>query len=299
MEEWLVNFSDTLEKLQQWGVLRQCINSAILIAVFFVFRWGVVHIIGRWTSPHPEEKRRWIVQIKNVSILILVVGLFGIWLTELRAFAISLVAVAAALAISMKEIILCFMGGAYKASSKPFELGDRIEINGVRGEVIDHNILSTSLLEIGPHKDFHQHSGRQVVIPNGWLLTYPVYNQSIQQDYVLHNMRIPLGYGEDWERAEKILLEAANQECASYLEPARWSMVRLGQIQGLDLPRVEPRVSFQIQDNGQVHMILRVPALAARITKTEQAILRAYLKTRGVVAPQPAPPTDLSPSSPA
>lgn len=85
---------------------------------------------------------------------------------------------------------------------------------------------------------------------------------------------------EDWQTSEEILLEAANQECASYLEPARWSMVRLGQIQGLDLPRVEPRVSVNIEEQGRIVLILRVPALAAKINKSEQAILRAYMKRR-------------------
>jgi small-conductance mechanosensitive channel len=187
------------------------------------------------------------------------------------------------LVISTKEIILCFLGSAYKASAKPFELGDRIEVNGIRGEVIDHSVFGTTLMEIGPFKEANQHSGRQVMIPNSWLLSFAIYNQSIQQDYILHNMRIPLASTDDWRKAEEILLQAANQECSSYLEPARWSMVRLGQIQGLDLPRVEPRVHFQFQEEGKVHAILRVPALASKVSKTEQAIIRHYLEKRNPV----------------
>lgn len=272
--------SEFLNLLQQWGVLRQVINTCILLIAFVIFRWGVVHIIGRWNAPRPEDKRRWIVQIKNLSLLILAIGLFGIWLNELRAFAISLVAVAAAFVYGTKEIILCFLGNAYRASAQPFELGDRIEINGVRGEVVDHQMFSTTLMEIGPFTNVTQHSGRQVSIPNSWFLAYPVYNQSIQQEYVLHNMYIPLAPNEDWKKAEEALLHAANQECAAYLEPARWAMVRLGQIQGLDLPRVEPRVNFQIGENGSVNAILRVPALTSRISKTEQAIIRQYLESK-------------------
>lgn len=280
MDELGARIAEFVNVLQQWGVLKQVVNTATLLLAFIIFRWGLVHIIGRWNAPRPEDKRRWIVQIKNISLLILALGLFGIWMNELRAFAISLVAVAAAFVFGTKEIILCFLGSAYRASAKPFELGDRIEINGVRGEVIDHHMFSTTLMEIGPFRDVAQHSGRQVVIPNSWLLTHQVYNQSIQQEYVLHNMRIPLGPDEDWKKAEESLLHAANQECAPYLEPARWAMVRLGQIQGLDLPRVEPRVNFQIQDGGCVDAILRVPALAARISKTEQAIIRQYLENK-------------------
>jgi small-conductance mechanosensitive channel len=280
VEELSARAVEFFDVLQAWGVLRQLINTATLLVAFVLFRWGLVHIIGRWNAPRPEDKRRWIVQIKNLTLLILAIGLVGIWMNELRAFAISLVAVAAAFVFGTKEIILCFLGSAYRASAKPFELGDRIEVNGVRGEVIDHHMLSTTLMEIGPFKDVFQHSGRQVMIPNSWLLNYQVYNQSIQQDYVLHNMRIALAPNEDWKKAEEALLHAANQECAAYLEPARWAMVRLGQIQGLDLPRVEPRVNFQIVDGGEINAILRVPALISKISKTEQAIIRQYLEKK-------------------
>src|SRR5690606_24394117 len=140
--------------------------------------------------PSGEDKRRWIIQIKNISFIVLAAGLFGIWATELRAFALSLVAVAAALAISTKEIIQCFLGGFYITSAKPFELGDRIEINGVRGEVIDHNFLSTTLLEIGPAREINQLSGRQLVLPNSVFLSGPLQNQSLQQDYVLQTLRL-------------------------------------------------------------------------------------------------------------
>jgi hypothetical protein len=57
-------------------------------------------------------------------------------------------------------------------------------------------------------------------------------------------------------------------------------MVRLGQLQGLDLPRVEPRVSFQLTDGGAVSAVLRVPALMSRVSKTEQAIIRQYLEKK-------------------
>jgi small-conductance mechanosensitive channel len=211
----------------------------------------------------------------------LAAGLFGIWATELRAFALSLVAVAAALAIATKEMIQCFMGGFYKASARPFEIGDRIEVNGVRGEVIDHNFMSTTLLEIGPDKNVFQLSGRQVVIPNSLFLLHPIQNQSMQQDYILQTVRFTLRQDEDWKDLERLLLEAANKECAPFLEPARSAMTRLAQREGLELPRVEPRVTFQYDDYGYLHATLRFPTPMDRVSRTEQAIVRSVIGTRG------------------
>ncbi len=274
--------ADTVAMFSSWGVMKQMVSTLVLMLAFLLFRWATILTIRRWNAPSGDEKRRWIIQIKNISMIILAAGLFGIWATELRSFALSLVAVAAALAIATKEILQCFLGGFYKASTRPFELGDRIEVNGHRGEVIDHNFLSTTLLEIGPVREVHQLSGRQVILPNSLFLLHPIQNQSLQQEYILQTVRMVINPGEDWRELEKVLLESANRECASFLEPARLSMTRIGQREGLDLPRVEPRVTFQYDDYGHLHATLRFPTPLDRVSRTEQAIMRAVIATREI-----------------
>lgn len=276
------SFTDIVLALQGWDILKQAISTAVLFFAFVLFRSLASMTIRRWSAPSGEEKRRWIIQIKNVSLIILAAGLFGIWATELRGFALSLVAVAAALAISTKEIIQCFLGGMYKTSVRPFDLGDRIEVNGFRGEVIDHNFLSTTLMEIGPSKDVNQLSGRQVIVPNSLFLSHPIQNQSLQQDYVLQSFRITMYPGENWSALEKLLLDSANSECAAFLEPARHAMSRMAQREGLDLPRVEPRVSFQYDDVGRLHATLRFPTPLDRVSRTEQAIVRSVIAKRAL-----------------
>jgi small-conductance mechanosensitive channel len=288
MELLTVNVTELVGTLKSWDVLKQVVSTLVLFLAFMLFRWATIVTIRRWNAPSGEEKRRWIIQIKNVSLIILAAGLFGIWATELRAFALSLVAVAAALTIATKEILQCFLGGFYKASVRPFEIGDRIEVNGYRGEVIDHNFLSTTLLEIGPAREIAMLSGRQLVIPNSLFLMHPIQNQSLQEEYVLQAIRLHVNAGEDWRELERVLLESANRECSSFLEPARISMARIGQREGLDLPRVEPKVTFQYDDHGSLRATLRFPSPLDRVSRVEQAIIRSVIATREVPPPLPA-----------
>lgn len=136
--------------------------------------------------------------------------------------------------------------------------------------------------EIGPAREINQLSGRQLIIPNSLFLANPVQNQSLQQKYVLQTVRFTVFAGEDWKALEKLLLDSANKECAPFLEGARHSMVRLSVREGLDLPRVEPRVSFQYDDSGRLHATLRFPTPLDRVSRTEQAIIRSVLEARGV-----------------
>jgi small-conductance mechanosensitive channel len=272
---------ELVKLFESWNVMKQIVSSVVLLLAFLFFRLSVIAMIRHWNAPSGEEKRRWIIQIKNMSIIILAAGLFGIWATELRSFALSMVAVAAALAISTKEIIQCFLGGFYITSVRPFELGDRIEVGHDRGEVIDHNFLSTTLLEIGPSREINQLSGRQIVIPNSVFLTQAIHNQSLQQDYVLQTLKLALLPGEKWQDLERLLLDSANHECKSFLEPALHAMKRMAQREGLDLPRVEPRVSFHFDETSKLQVTLRYPAPLDRVSRVEQAIVRSVLASRG------------------
>jgi hypothetical protein len=58
-------------------------------------------------------------------------------------------------------------------------------------------------------------------------------------------------------------------------------MFRLAQREGLDLPRIEPRVTFQYDCDAKIHATLRFPTPVDRVTRTEQLILRHVIATRG------------------
>jgi len=190
---------------------------------------------------------------------------------------VSFIALAVALVIATKELILCLSGAIVRAASKSYAIGDRIEIAGKRGDVVDQDLFTTTLLEIGPGNASHQYTGRAIVLPNSLLLTNPVINETYTHDYAMHVFFIPLSVSEDWQLAEKILLEAAHVECDPFLEEARIHMKHLEKRQLMDSPTVEPRVTLQIPEAGRVNLLLRIPVPSRRKGRLEQAILRRFL----------------------
>ncbi|MBM4138168.1 MAG: hypothetical protein FJ244_01605 [Nitrospira sp.] len=65
-----------------------------------------------------EATRRWVVTTKNWIVLAFLIGLVSIWAHELRAFAVSLVALTAALVPATKELILCWSSTALRIGEK-------------------------------------------------------------------------------------------------------------------------------------------------------------------------------------
>lgn len=258
-------------------VLQNLISSGIFLCFILVIRIIIFRVVNSWKLPDTKARRRWLFQVKNLLLFILVLGLVVIWAKELRTVAISLVAVAAAMVLATKEIIQCFLGGIYKLSTRPFEIGDRIEINGFRGDVTDHNILVTTLFEIGPQAKGHQYTGKMLSIPNSLFLTHPLVNETATQAYTLHVFSIPFKTSNRWAEARDILLDICMEECTSYLEQAKKHLRKVSEKEGFENPDASPRVNVHISSSTELEFFVRIPVPAAKRGRIEQSIKQSFL----------------------
>lgn len=252
-------------------------STVVFLVAVVVLRIVLVRALARREGLSVEARRRGLVHIRNAVLFVFLLGMVFIWAHELRTFAVSLVAFVVAIVIATKELILCLSGAVLRAATNAYAIGDRVQIGESRGDVVDLNMFSTTILEIGPGEKFHQYTGRALVVPNSVLLNTPVINEAFMGDYAVHLISVPLAADRDWRRAEALLLEAAHAECAPFIEDARGHMLKLEHRQSLDAPSVEPRVSLEIAEPGKINLLLRVPSPVRRKGRVEQAILRRFL----------------------
>lgn len=252
--------------------------SAALLAAVLVLRW----VARRWMRdaawPSDEVRLRAHLRVSQLSVLALVLGLFVIWAPELRTLALSAVAVAAALVLATKELLMCATGAILRATTGAYDVGDRIELDGTRGDVIRYGLLTTTVLEIGPT---HQRTGRAVVLPNSLLLSKPVVNETFTANYVLHSFAVPMARSADWQAAEQRLQAIAARVCAEWVAPARRQLEELSREHGLTPPSVEPKVSLQLADEDTLRLLVRVPTPHRQKGRVEQEILREFLSAGG------------------
>ena len=260
-------------------IIQYALFSLIALLSFFMLRTALVQVVLKRPNLSVEARRRWVVAIRNGLVGIFIIGLVFIWESQLSTFAVSLVAVALALVLATKELIACTCGSMLRMATNVYSLGDRIEINGIRGNVVDHNLLSTTLLEIGPGQTSQQYTGRAMTIPNSMLFTHTLVNETYSKKYVVHVITVRLTTKDDWRRAEGLLLAIARQECAAYIDEAARYLKQLEGNNWLDAPSVEPRVNIQLPEPGRITLFLRVPSPAHRTSRTEQTILRRFLSS--------------------
>jgi small-conductance mechanosensitive channel len=260
--------------------LGNMLATALVILIVLLMRSVGQRWVRNADIKSVELRRRWLAQIRNICTGTLLIALVIIWAAQLQSVMLSLAAIFVGLVIVTKELTVCFLGSIAKTGGSSFAIGDRIHIPSlnIRGDVIDQNLLTTKILEVGPGERVHQFSGRAVTIPNSVFVNQPVFNESFTEPWVLHVFTVPIQRSDDWQAAAQALLAAAQQTCSSYLEDAKRSIAQHGRQHGLDLPSAEPRVLLTLPEPNRIDLVVRVPLHSTTRSGDEQKIIRTFLE---------------------
>ena len=290
MPDSINQFLEDPSVLQSQDLLRDVIATILLFLAVFALRRVAIRFIRNRLPKNDQLQLRWRGQIRTLSYAVLLFGIFAIWAAELQALAVSFVVLAMAFVWATKETLACVQGAFYRVSANAFSVGDRINIEGIRGDVIDQGVLSTLVLEVG---EGHQRTGRTISIPNSMFLSAPVLNESLAGEFMLHVMKIPLDRYSDLAEIERRALEAARAVCAEFVDEVRRSIALRYRRHGLNPPVVEPRITYRVVDKNTVDLLLRIPTPVRLEREVEQKVLRAILgvpEGRDTMPPC-APPT--------
>lgn len=258
-----------------FGIGSELLATIVVIIAVIVINLGISGMLRRRSRLSRETKLRASVFWRNAAFLFALLALLFVWREELRAAAFSFAALSVSLVIAGKELLTSMLGYVHRTTAKSFRFGDVIEINGVRGEVIDQTLLATTLLEMSEE---HQFTGRTVQFPNSFYVSYPLKNHSRIGLYQLGILVVPVVAGGDIERAKDRLEQIAAQACSDFVGPAEVALRELEGEQFVVMPSAEPRVTLRLMDDGRVALVLRYPCPAENRTRTEQQILARYLE---------------------
>ena len=271
--------------IQEWlnalPVSEEIIKSALMIVAVIA---GRSILLSAHFRSHPdlsiENKRRSLVVSRNITMLLLLFGLAMIWAAQIQTLALSMFAVAAAIVVATKELIMCLSGSILRSVTKQYSIGDYIEINSLRGRVVDINMLNTLMMQIGPNPLIGQLSGKTLSFPNSLLLSHPVRRDNILGDYVIHTVEIPVPIHLDSDEIIGRLKDVLEPLCEPYV-PAIKQHLENVQTQKLFItPAAQPRVSRVPHDDKVYNIIVRFASPVAKRLEIQQAVLDEFLRTQ-------------------
>lgn len=249
------------------------ISLALLIGAFSV-NHAVARVLRRNSANRsPEILLSRLVTARNGLGVVVIVALLMVWVRELGGFVLSIAAVAGAMLIVSKELIMCGLGTMMRTVSRPFQIGDVIEVGNWRGKVIDSDILTTTLLEMGPARQF---TGSHTQLPNSIFLGTPVKNLSVTGQYFLNFLKVPLPIDANVDALRLLLLDAAIPVVKPFEEDAAEHIQRIADLHLIELPSATPKVLIDPVDALQTNIVLRFACPVEQWVSIEQQILGRF-----------------------
>ncbi len=208
---------------------------------------------------------------RNTVVVIGIGTILFVWLGSGGSFTVAMGILGAGIAFAAQQSIGSFAGYVSILSSRLFQIGERVSMGGVEGDVLDISLLRTTLMEIGGWVKADQYTGRVVTVANSVIFTDPVFNYTQLWPYVWDEIMIPVPYGSDWRHAVEIMLAHGNEYTAGIMPEARARLKDLEKrYPALVRTPVEPILYVVMTDNW-VELTMRyvVEARNRRLVKAQ------------------------------
>lgn len=245
--------------------------AIIFIGIFII--WLIIKVLQSYffskikdNDNHYRAKK-----ISNfVGYLLTVLLLSIVFSDKLGGFTVALGVAGAGIAFAMQEIIVSFAGWIAIMLGGFYKTGDRVQLGGIKGDVMDIGLLRTTIMEIGQWVDGDLYNGRIVLIANSFVFKEPVFNYSGDFPFLWDEIKIPIQYGSNYDLAQSLFEQAAKEVVGELSQDSLTQWKVLQDKYRLEDAQTEPMVSIIANDNW-VEYTLRyiVNYKKRRATKTQ------------------------------
>jgi small-conductance mechanosensitive channel len=280
---------DIITQAQQWLTQHPIMMSVMGYVLWVLAIFIMVQLLRRFLRKKlPNSVTRYKSQ-KGVEIIgyILIIFLSITYFTgNITDFTIAIGLLSAGVAITLQELILSIAGSLYIFFVKVYKPGDRIEINGIKGDVIDIDSIYTTMMEIGEWVSSDNYSGRIVKLSNAFVFKGPIFNFSQDFPFIWDEFNLPIRYTSDVELTKKIIIEVAQKVLTDYVNFSKDHWKTVVSKYYIEDAMVDPTLAITLTDNWiQFNLRYIVDYKKRRLTKhaLQEQIQQAILDTNGLI----------------
>jgi small-conductance mechanosensitive channel len=193
----------------------------------------------------------------------------------------------AGIAFALQEVIASIAGWFAISMAGFYKVGNRVQLGGIKGDIIDIGVLRTTLMEVGEWVKGDLYNGRVVRIANSFVFKEPVFNYSADFPFLWDEITIPVRHGSDHRLAREVLQGAVDALVGDYSRQAAEAWTSMVEKFKIEDARVQPLVTLVVNDNWLEFTVRYVVDYKAR-RSTRDALFTRILddigKTGGRVA---------------
>jgi small-conductance mechanosensitive channel len=211
-----------------------------------------------------------------VTATLVIFVLFGI-ASEIGSLATFAGFITAGLAIALQNVILSVVAYFFLIGKYGVRVGDRVQISGVTGDVIDLGLVRLHLMEIGADG---QPTGRVVVFSNAVLFqpTANFFKQLPGSNFTWHRVQLTLSPDSDYHLAETRLMKSVESIYAKYRDTIDAQHQRISEDLSVQLGGLKPQSQLRLTEAG-LEMIIRFPVPLDKASTVDDEVTRSLLDT--------------------
>ena len=178
-----------------------------------------------------------------------IVVISSIYSDKLGGLTVAFGVAGAGIAFALQEVIASVAGWLAISAGNFFRTGDRVQLGGIMGDVIDIGILRTTIMECGQWVRGDLYNGRIVRVANSFVFKEPVFNYSGDFHFLWDEIVLPVKFGCDYTLAKSILTRVAEEIAGDYARSAQQEWSRMVTKYMIEDARVEPMVTLLVTEN--------------------------------------------------
>jgi small-conductance mechanosensitive channel len=263
--------------IQEQALLNILWTIVALVLVVVLRRVAKRLIRGNMEETTAVYRANKIVNYLATAIFLITVGF--IWIDAFSSLPTYLGLVSAGIAIALGDVLKNMAGWVYILSRRPFQVSDRIEVDGFKGDVVDVRLFRFSLMEINGWVDAEQSTGRLVHIPNGIVFTTEVANYTEGFGYIWHEIPVLVTFESDWKLAERLMLEVLEQDAPDVEGTAGARIRATARRYSIRVGTLTPAVFLTVRESGVLltaRFLVETRTRRGREDRVWRAILDAF-----------------------
>lgn len=178
-----------------------------------------------------------------------VVILVSAFSSKLSSLTVILGAAGVGVAFALQEVIASLAGWLAIMFREFYKVGDRVQLKGIVGDVIDIGLLRTTLMETGEWVKGDLYTGRIVKIANSSVFKEPVFNYNSDFPFLWDEVVIPIKFGSDYTLARNIFEKTANDIVGEFTKQSEATWDKMVRKYRIENAATKPMVTLILNDN--------------------------------------------------
>lgn len=237
--------------IDQWlydPVVGKLITAVIGVAVIYALVRFLQRSVNRYVA-ETETRYRTRKLVTFIGYIAAAGVLATVFSERLTGLTVAFGVAGAGIAFALQEIIASVAGWVAISFGGFYRTGDRVQLGGIRGDVIDIGVLRTTLMEVGEWVKGDLYNGRIVRVANSFVFKEPVFNYSGDFPFLWDEITFPVKYGSDWKFAREVLQRVAEEVMGDFARRSGESWKTVVKKYLIEDARVEPMITLRADEN--------------------------------------------------